>query len=207
MLGAHWKGSGGREILSSDPGACIIRGVKPAKPRPGKPAKAEKKPAARGAGGSGDSGGGQRAKLERELRAAIGEVDEKGLLFLLRQAQVLIHNARVESLQEEPADSADTGPIPVMQGRSETVSIEPGKGGIFLTLGNVRKVLAPDEMKRLVRICYGAETKSAALQQLFTVLVKERRDILADAKIGSPDNPLIRRLFDVVRETYHVEDR
>ena len=42
----------------------------------------------------------ERAKLEKELRAAIAEVDEKGLLFLLRQAQVLIHNARVERIGE-----------------------------------------------------------------------------------------------------------
>ena len=183
--------------------------MKPGKPRPGKPARPAKKPAARDAGADGGSGAGpgQRAKLERELRAAIGEIDEKGLLFLLRQAQVLIHNARVQSMQEESPDSAGTGPIAVKQGRSETVSIEPGKGGIFLTLGNVRKVLAPDEMKRLVRICYGAETKSEALHQLFTVLVRERRDILADAKIGSPDNALLRGLFDAVRETYQLEDR
>jgi hypothetical protein len=197
--------------------------VKPGKPKRGKPAWTAKKPVARGAatdesaGTSGrpsgkagtdkGTGGSQRAKLERELRAAIGEIDEKGLLFLLRQAQVLIHNARVESLQEEPGDSSGTGPIPAAKGRPETVSIEPGKGGVFVTLGNVRKVFAPDEMKRLVRICYGTETKSEALQRLFTVLVKERRDVLADAMIGSPDNPLIRGLFDVVRETYRLEDR
>ena len=191
-------------------GPVYTWGVKPGKSKQGKPAKAGEKPAAREAGTEGSSGGGQRAKLERELRAAIGEVDEKGLLFLLRQAQVLIHNARVESLQAESGsseESAGTGPIPVAGGRPETVSIEPGKGGIFVPLGTVRKVFAPEEMKRLVRICYGAETRSAALHQLFTVLVRERRDVLTDAKIGSPDNPLIRGLFDVVRQTYQLEDR
>jgi hypothetical protein len=168
------------------------------------PARTVKEPAAR----RDAPATGQRAKLERELRAAIGEIDEKGLLFLLRQAQVLIHNARVEGMQEEESsDSGGAGPLPVAQGRPETVSIEPGKGGIFVTLGRVRKVLAPDEMKRLVRICYGAETKSEALRQLFTVLVKERKDILSDAFIGSPDNPMIRGLFDAIRETYRLEDR
>lgn len=135
------------------------------------------------------------------------EIDDKGLLFLLRQAQVLIHNARVESLQEESREPDGTGPLPVSKGMPEIVSIEPGKGGIFVTLGRVRKVLSAEEMKRLVRICYGAETKSEALRQLFTVLVKERKDILADAFIGSPDNALLRQLFDVIRETYRLEDR
>ena len=62
-------------------------------------------------------------------------------------------------------------------------------------------------MKRLVRICYGAETRSEALHQLFTVLVKERRDILSDAMIGSPDNELLRGLFTAIREKYQLPDR
>jgi len=154
---------------------------------------------------------GQRARLERELRSAIGEIDEKGLLFLLRQAQVLIHNARLENMQREQPEGAASPdvqrPLAVSREGTETVAIEPGKGGIFVTLGSVRKVFSAEEMKRLVRICYGAQTKSEALHQLFTVLVKERRDVLADAMIGSPDNPLLRRLFDSIRETYHLEDR
>ncbi|MGO9307393.1 MAG: hypothetical protein ACLQDL_00005, partial [Spirochaetia bacterium] len=89
------------------------------------------------------------------------------------------------------------------------VTIEDTQGGkaIFLSIGRTRKVMTHDEMKRLVRICYGAETKSEALRQLFTVLVKERKDILSDAMIGGPDSPLLRELFAAVRATYQLEDR
>ncbi len=159
----------------------------------------------------------ERAKLEKELRAAIAEVDEKGLLFLLRQAQVLIHNARVESLGDGSSPEAGSGLAQAASpastrasaSRPETVSIEDAEGGktIFLNIGRARKVLAPDEMKRLVRICYAAETRSEALRQLFTVLVKERRDILTDAMIGSPDSPLLRELFTAVREKYQLPER
>ena len=124
---------------------------------------------------------------------------------------MLVHNARVESMQREPPvePGAPDGarPVAASKARPETVTIEPGKGGIFVTLGPVRKVFSAEEMKRLVRICYGASTKSEALQQLFTVLVKERRDVLADAHVGSPDNALLRGLFDAIRETYRLEDR
>jgi hypothetical protein len=152
-----------------------------------------------------------RVKLERDLRSAIQEIDAKGLLFLLRQAQVLIHNARMESLEREPktaGQGAGETSTPSARG-SESVEIEDAGEGkaIFLTIGRTRKVLTPEEMKRLVRICYGAETKSEALRQLFTVLVKERKDILTDAMIGSPDNPLITHLFNAVRVTYRLEDR
>ena len=141
----------------------------------------------------------------------MAEIDEKGLLFLLRQAQVLVHNARVESMQRERTAEAATPdrarPHPASRGTPEAVAIEPGKGGIFVTLGPVRKVFSAEEMKRLVRICYGASTKSEALQQLFTVLVKERRDVLADAHVGGPDSGLLRGLFDAIRGTYKLEDR
>jgi mannitol/fructose-specific phosphotransferase system IIA component (Ntr-type) len=61
-------------------------------------------------------------------------------------------------------------------------------------------------MQQLVRICYAAETKSEALRQLFTVLARERKDILADAMIGNPDNPLLVALFTTVRNTYRLKD-
>jgi hypothetical protein len=145
----------------------------------------------------------RRAKVEKELHAAIQEIDEKGLLFLLRQAQVLIHNARVESIAGTPGQEDEVASVP------QTVTIEDAREGktIFLSIGGTRKVLAPEEMKRLVRICYAAETKSEALRQLFTVLVKERKDILTDAMIGSPDSPLLAKLFSAIRSTYRLEDR
>jgi hypothetical protein len=151
-----------------------------------------------------------RAKLEKELREALGEIDEEGLLFLLRQAQVLIYNARVDRINQEATRLKAGKPQPVKETREAPlgVSIEESDDGksIFLTLGKARKVLAPAEMRQIVRICYAAETKSEALRQLFTVLARERKDILADAMIGNPDNPLLVALFTTVRNTYRLKD-
>jgi hypothetical protein len=151
----------------------------------------------------------RRAKLEKQLRDAIGEIDEEGLLFLLRQAQVLIYNSRVDRINREAETPRGRKGSPPPRGRSREVSIEESEGGktIFLTMGPARKVLTPDEMRRLVRICYAAETKSEALRQLFTVLAKERKDILADALVGNPDNPLLEKLFTAVRATYTLKER
>ena len=155
-----------------------------------------------------------RAKLEKELKEAIQEVDEEGLLFLLRQAQTLISNARVERINQEEqklkgARKPGGGREPVQRDTRSAVSIEESDGGktIFLNIGKARKVLTPEEMRRIVRICYAAETKSEALRQLFTVLARERKDILADALIGNPDNPLLEALFTVVRQTYTLKER
>jgi hypothetical protein len=158
--------------------------------------------------------------LEEELLEAIAQVDEDGLAFLLNQAHVLIHNAQVQRINAELAEldrknqaarkamgRAAAGPGAA--GGVVRVGIEESEDrkAFFLSLGGTRKVLALDEIKRLVRICYGAESKSAALRQLYTVLSRERGDILVDAKIGGPSSPLIEGLFFALREKYHLEDR
>ena len=141
------------------------------------------------------------------------EIDQEGLLFLLRQAQVLIYNARVDRINQESTKLKGGKPSTAKDAREareapSAVTIEESDDGktIFLTLGKARKVLAPEEMRRIVRICYAAETKSEALRQLFTVLARERKDILADAMIGNPDNPLLVALFATVRNTYRLKD-
>ncbi len=52
-----------------------------------------------------------------------------------------------------------------------------------------------DEMRQLVKICYTAETKSAAVRQMHKVLSRERPDILSDAGISGPTVPLLSDLF------------
>jgi hypothetical protein len=159
----------------------------------------------------------KRLMLEEELQEAIGQIDEEGLSFLLNQAHVLIHNTQVQRINTELAEldrknraarkslgrasSAPSAAVPVGIEESED------RKAFFLSLGGTRKVMALDEIKRLVRICYGAESKSAALRQLYTVLSRDRGDVLVDAKIGGPSSPLIEGLFHALREKYRLEDR
>lgn len=149
----------------------------------------------------------RRAKLEKELRDAIKEVDEEGLLFLLQQAGVLIHNARVERINKVAGEIRGSRKAHAPQATG--VEIEESDGGkvFFLTIGQSRKVLNLDELKRIVRICYAAETKSDALRQLYKVLSEERRDILSDAHIGGHQSPLLDGLFQAVRARFKLEDR
>jgi len=156
--------------------------------------------------------GALRARLEQELQEAIPQIDEQGLAFLLNQAHVLIHNAQVEKINRELAElerKNQAARRAMGAAAAPLVRIEESDNGktFFLGLGGTRKVLALEELKRLVRICYGAESKSAALKQLYTVLARDRGDILADAKIGGAASPLIEALFLALREKYRLEDR
>ena len=170
----------------------------------------------------------KRLLLEEELQEAMAQVDEEGLAFLLSQAHVLIHNAQVQRINQELAEldrknraarkaisaaagakSAEEPAAAAGPASAALVSIEGSADGkaTFLSLGGTRKVLAVDELKRLVRICYAADSKSAALHQLFRVLSRDRSDILVDAKISGPSSPLIEGLFYSLREKYRLEDR
>jgi hypothetical protein len=162
----------------------------------------------------------QKSRLENQLIEAIKQIDEEGLIFLLQQANILIHNVQVDKLnkelvelQEKQAESGKRGgkkaAAATPTAAAALVSIEESENGktFFLTLGGARKVMNLEEMRRIVRICYAAETKSDALRQLYTVFSRERGDILADAKISGPKSPLIEGLFRAVRSTYQLKDR
>ena len=154
----------------------------------------------------------QRARLIRSLKDAIEKVDEEGLLFLLRQAQVLIRNAEVDRINweaEELAKKTSRKPsaakAPASSGQAAIE--DPGDGkAVFLVLGKTRKVMTVAEIKQLVRICWGAETKSDALRQIFNVFARERKDVLIDAGIGGPQHPLMESLFRAVRAAYKLKE-
>lgn len=183
--------------------------------KPERKAKAAKKPAA--AKGSKPSSAKapatrtKRDRLERELSGALKEIDEQGLQFLLNQAHVMMHNAQVEKINRELAELEK-------KNRAVREAASPAQAAVrieesdnrkifYLALGGQRKVLSLEELKRIVRICYAAESKSAALRQLYTLFSRERSDILFDAKIGNYKNPLLEGLFHAVREKYRLEDR
>jgi hypothetical protein len=158
----------------------------------------------------------QRTRLEKELNTAIKQIDEEGLIFLLQQTQILIHNARVDKLNREIVEleqkntkSGKTKTAPRIPAAAAAVTIDESDNGkaLFLTLGGTRKIMDLEEMRRLVRICYSAETKSAALKQLYTVFARERGDVLADAKISGPGSPIMEGLFLAIRSAYQLKDR
>jgi hypothetical protein len=159
----------------------------------------------------------QRTRLEKELTEAIKQVDEEGLIFLIQQAQILIRNVQVDKLNREIVEleqkkltSGKGKPAPRKAAPTvAAVTIEESDSGkaFFLTLGGTRKVMNLEEMRRLVRICYAAETKSDALKQLYTVFARERGDVLADAKISGPGSPILEGLFQAIRSAYQLKDR
>jgi hypothetical protein len=145
-------------------------------------------------------------RLRSEIAAALEGIEEEGLVFLLDQANTLLHNARVEELERKRKSrkgSEDEAAEPAAP-RTPAVAVEESKDrkAFFVTLGNERKVLSLPEMQQVVRICHDAPSAAEAATRLYTVFSRERRDILADAGIGSARHPLLAALVDAVKARY-----
>jgi hypothetical protein len=145
--------------------------------------------------------GTRRGRLQKLLYESIAQMDEEGLVFLLRQAHILSSNANAERINREiDAYNLSRGPAPEPEARagSATIEMSPDGKSYFLAIGGARKVLAREELGAIVRVCLGAVDRDVGVRNLFRALGRERGDILVDAKISGPGSPHLAALYDTV---------
>ena len=146
----------------------------------------------------------QKARLEKELKAMIPQIQEEGLLFLIQQANTIIHNQRIVALEKETAE--------LRQGKSPAVQQKAGfdleisrsaDGKTYYLIVNGRKhFLDIQETRKIVDLCYRPPTRSAALKFLYQYFLNERDEILLEHKIQSGDSAFFPALFRTVREVF-----
>jgi hypothetical protein len=164
-------------------------------------APAKRAAAARGGPTGTAEPGTQRERLQRLLYESIAQMDEEGLVFLLRQAHILSSNANTERINREiDAYKLARGPAPEPEtpAGSATIEMSPDGKSYFLAIGGARKVLAREELGAIVRVCLGAVDRDVGVRNLFRALGRERGDILVDAKISGPGSPHLAALYDTV---------
>ncbi len=159
-----------------------------------------------------------RDRLADELVRLIPEIDAEGLLFLIRQANVLLHNKRVDELNAEMAKlSAGKKEEQKRAGTTArvgqnvveiTVEIQqsPDKKTYYLIVDGAKHFLTVDEMKAVVKFCFKPERKSDALRVLHQYLDNERKEILMDHGISSEKHPFFEALFYEVRRKFSLNE-
>ena len=162
------------------------------------------KPAARKAGAEPPARDTRKTRLQRLLFDSIAQMNEEGLVFLLRQAHILSSNANTERINREiEAFERDRGPVPEPEkdvGGTAAIEASPDGKSYFLTIGTARKALTREELGGIVRVCLGAVDRDVGMRNLFRALGRDRGDILVDAKISGPTNPHLGALYDKVLE-------
>ena len=160
------------------------------------------KPAARRHGAEKPARDTRIGRLQRLLFDSIAQMDEDGLVFLLRQAHILSSNANTERINREiEAFERDRGPVPEPEkdvGGTASIELAPDGKSYFLTIGTARKALTREELGGIVRVCLGAVDRDVGMRNLFRAMGRDRGDILVDAKISGPTNPHLGALYDKV---------
>ncbi len=163
-------------------------------------------------GGKKKSASQERARLEKELKAKIAKIDDEGLVFLLKQAHVILHNLEVDKINREIDRFESTRkkekPGKVVKGATVAAAeIKPGADGksFIIVLNNARKIFNLPEMRKMVAICEYARGESDASAKLYSWFSQNRGDVLGDAGIGNPRNPTLALLYKVIKSKYKTK--
>ncbi len=157
-----------------------------------------------------------REKLEKELVSLLPEIDAEGLLFLVRQANVLLHNKRVDELnaeieREQKAKKTKRPGTTARVGENVTeitVEIQQSPDGktYYLLVDGQRHFFTSEEMASIVKLSFKPERKSDALRFLYQFLDNERKEVLLDHGISSGKHPFFEALFYEVRAKFSLNE-
>jgi hypothetical protein len=159
-----------------------------------------------------------RERLENELIGMIPELDAEGLLFLVRQAGVLIQNRRVDELNAEMeklnkdkmAAHKRAGTTARVGQNVEEITVEmqrsPDSKTFYMIVNGQKHFLTPGEMSSVVKLCFKPERKSDAIRFLFKYLNDERKEILMDHGVSSDKHPFFEALFHETRAKFSLKD-
>ncbi len=160
---------------------------------------------------AGKTPGGVEA-LRQELKGLIKTIDAQGLGFLINQAHTLLHNQQVEKVNRELHQLQAIDQKARKSGRSSfsaatlSVDIEEGDGHFIVVLNNSRKFLTLKEMRSLLRICQAAESGSEAAPRLHRWFAKNRTDILTDARLAGPADPMLAEVYTTITARYKTKE-
>ena len=145
-------------------------------------------------------------------------------MFIKRQADVLLHNSRVDRMRQDAqrqaaqrqADSTeqyfegerDLTPPPrkPLPPPDMTIRLEQTTATTFnIYVGKKRVFFNRDEMRDLTRICHAASNPQEGGRRLFVWFQRERKDFLIDTDIANPGSPALAELCDRIVHTYKVK--
>lgn len=153
-----------------------------------------------------------RQKLLKELRGLIKDIDEEGLLFLIKQANTLIYNQRVDELnreaeevQREKRQRRSGATSAVAEG---SVAIERGSFGrsYIVDFRGMRKTFAEAEMLGLVKVAQAGAGSEDGAGRLLRWLKRNRDDVLLDVGITDRRDPVLSELYTVLRKSFALRE-
>ncbi len=151
-----------------------------------------------------------RKKLLKELRSLIKDIPEEGLLFLIKQANTILYNMRVDELNKanEKVHKGKNIPKTEKTDFTHSVSIERSSFGrsFILVINDCRKIISESEITKIVRIAYGSAQADEGAKRLFTWFKRNRDDIILDAGLN-PKHKALQELYTYLLHNFSLAPR
>lgn len=157
-----------------------------------------------------------KEKLLKELGGLIKQIDMEGLLFLIKQANILIYNKSVEELNKKMDDleaqkTKDTRekkkPGNEVEEAGEVEIEEKPEGENFtVAVQGARLFFTREEMRSMVKICHASEDDFDAALRLYNWFSRERKDVLIDGRITANTHPALKSIYRKLISTYKVKE-
>ena len=157
-------------------------------------------------------------KYRKELKSLLKDVPDEGILFLIKQAGILIHNAQAEEenrrliaesgnkSSQKPAVSSAPVKKNEKQSASENgqlkVTLEKGAFGksYILRFGNNGKAFSEGEIASLLKLVHDSKSAEDGYRRIFSWFNRNRKDVLIDADISLDDSPAVIGVYKCLKE-------
>jgi len=145
-----------------------------------------------------------RKDLLKELRGLIKNIPEEGLLFLIKQANTILYNMRVDALNQKSTGKKEKNSSS-LKNSSLAVAIERSSFGrnFILIINNSRKIMSESEITKIVRIAYKAADQKEGAVRLFTWFKANRDDVILDAGL-SAQHPDLQELYTYLKKNFSI---
>ena len=156
----------------------------------------------------------EREKLAKELKSLIPKLDEEGLAFLVKQAQVHLYNMQVDALNktmirdEERVKKTASGKAakPAAEDFRDVKISETGSS-YYIVYHNEWISFSNEEITAIVRIALGEGTELEIKERLFNWLSRERNDLLYTASIANKFDNKLMSLINLLRENFKLKKK
>lgn len=133
-----------------------------------------------------------KKELLKELQELAKQLNDENILFLIQQAQTIIHNNNIVIQHKENQQITTT-----IKAQPFYVELNADKKSAILIIKGQRKIVVLEELRALIRLSHTKDSN-----KLFEYLKKERSDILKDGSIANANDPILKEMLNYINNHY-----
>ncbi|MBN2547191.1 MAG: hypothetical protein JXB50_15420 [Spirochaetes bacterium] len=152
---------------------------------------------------------GERVKLQNELKKLIKNIDEEGLIFLIKQANVILYNMQVDKINNMQLQNQKSGKNKPKANAYDPIEIITGENNsnFIIRIDTTRKFFSVEDFRSMVKICQLDVNEKEKGARLFRWLMNERKDFLIDNNIRDGNNPNLKNLIEMIKSRYKIASK